>query len=169
INIFGTAGKRTVVIIWLMGFLSSLTVINNLGYQKYYRPDLLVSIMQQQSSVPLLIATTHNTLVQTGEIMSIAWEFQHAANLSSLPINPQFLLAHQQEDQCISLSRRGKDCSASTTLQQALATLPRPLDLWLLNFNAPVGELPTCVAQEAIQSQISVDGYTNQLYRCVDN
>ncbi|NEP61094.1 MAG: glycosyltransferase [Symploca sp. SIO2G7] len=167
INIFSTTGKRTVAIIWLMGFLSSLTVINNFGYQKYYRPDLLVSIMQQQSSVPLLIATTHNTLVQTGEIMGIAWELQHGVNLSALPINPQFLLAHQQEEQCISLSIQGKNCPASNTLQQALAQLPRPLDLWLVNFKAPVGELPNCFHQEAIQSKISVDGYTTQLYRCI--
>ncbi|NER21025.1 MAG: glycosyltransferase [Symploca sp. SIO1C2] len=167
-HIFSTKGKRTVAIIWLMGFFSSLTVINNLGYQKYYRPDLLVSIMQQQSSVPLLIATTHNTLVQTGEIMGIGWEFQQAANLSGLPINPQFFLAHQEEDQCVSLRKQGKNCSAFTTLQQALAQLPRPLDLWLVNFKAPVDELPTCVAQEAIQSQISVDGYLTQLYRCLE-
>ncbi|NEP08820.1 MAG: glycosyltransferase [Symploca sp. SIO2C1] len=159
-------GKATVAIIWLMGFLSSLTVINNLGYQKYYRPDLLVSMMQQQSSVPVLIATTHNSLVQTGEMMGIAWELKHAINSPALPINPQFLLAHQEQEQCVSLSIPGKNCPAFTTLQQALAQLPRPLDLWLVNFKASVGELPTCFAQETTQSPISVDGYTTQLYHC---
>ncbi|NET60150.1 MAG: hypothetical protein F6K47_29600 [Symploca sp. SIO2E6] len=165
-NIFRIDGKTTVAIIWLMGFLSGLTVINNLGYQKYYRPDLLVPMMQQQSSVPLLIATTHNTLVQTGEMMGIAWEFQHGTNLPILPINPQFLLAHQEESQCVSQSIPGQDCPASTILQQALAQLPRPLDVWLVNFKASVDELPTCVAQEATQSPISVDGYTTKLYHC---
>lgn len=160
-------GKASVVTIWLMGFLSSLTVITNLGYQKYYRPDLLVSTMQQKSSVPLLIATTHNTLVQTGEMMGIAWEFKGATNSLALPINPQFLLAHQEQEKCVSLSIPGNSCPAFTTLQQALAQLPRPLDLWLVNFKASVGELPACFPQKTTQSQISVDGYTTELYHCI--
>lgn len=32
-------GKTAVAIIWVMGLLSAITVVNNLGYQKYYRPD----------------------------------------------------------------------------------------------------------------------------------
>ena len=164
-KIFSINGKTTVAIIWLMGFVSSLTVITNLGYQKYYRPDLLVPMMQQQSSVPLLIATTHNTLVQTGEMMGIAWEFQHNAKLPGLPTNPQFLLAHQEQERCVSLGIPGKNCPASTTLQQALAQLPQPLDVWLVNFQASVDELPNCLTQE----QISVDGYTAGLYHCVEN
>ena len=33
-------GKASVVLIWLMGLVSAITVVCNLGYQKYYRPDL---------------------------------------------------------------------------------------------------------------------------------
>ena len=88
---------------------------------------------------------------------------------SSLPINPQFLLAHQEEDQCVSFRAQGKNCSASTTLQQALTKLPPPFDLWLVNFKASLGELPTCFTQEETQSLISVDGYTTQLYHCIND
>jgi uncharacterized membrane protein len=157
------SGKSAVALIWLMGLLSGITVVSNLGYQKYYRPDLLVPAIQQASSAPVLIATTHNTLVQTGEMMGIAWEFQRAADASKSPINPQFLLAHQDQNQC-----QGTDCRASKTLQKTLAQLPRPLDLWLVNFKAPVEEdLPNCFAEEATQYQKSVDGYANQLYHCL--
>ena len=169
---FRTSGKPAVVLIWLMGLLSGITVVSNLGYQKYYRPDLLVPAIQQASSVPVLIATTHNTLVQTGEMMGLAWEFKRAANSGKSPVNPQFLLAHQDQDRC--LLEAGRDriqetvCHASTTLLQTLAQLPRPLDLWLVNFKAPVEpDAPNCFAEDASQYQTSVDGYETRLYHCL--
>lgn len=172
-TLFKINGKPAVVLIWLMGLLSGITVVSNLGYQKYYRPDLLVPAIQQASSVPILIATTHNTLVQTGEMMGLAWEFRRAADEKKLPVNPQFLLAHQDQDRCPSdnqpvSSPQETVCPASTTLLQTLAQLPRPLDLWLVNFKAPVEpEAPNCFAEDASQYLTSVDGYENRLYHCL--
>lgn len=156
-----TTGKQAVAIIWFIGLLSGITVASNLGYQKYYRPDLLLRVMQQASSVPMLIATTHNTLVQTGEIMGIAWEFKRSQ--PTLPDSPKFLLAHQAQDRCEEIA-----CSASGTLQQTLAQLPRPLDLWLVNFQAPIQpEPPNCFAEDKSQYQTSVNGYSSRLYHCL--
>jgi uncharacterized membrane protein len=158
-----TSGKPAVAIVWLMGFLSSITVVNNLGYQKYYRPDLLVPAIQQTSSVPVLIATTHNTLVQTGEMMGIAWEFQHTNASQTSAVKPQFLLAHQNQEECDGLS-----CPAYTTLRKTIAQLPRPLDVWLINFKASVEpEAPNCFAEDISQYQTSVDGYKARLYHCL--
>jgi uncharacterized membrane protein len=155
---FGVSGKSAVAIVWLMGLLSGITVVSNLGYQKYYRPDLLVPAMQQTSAAPIVIATTHNSLVQTGEMMGLAWEFRKISAIA-----PQFLLAHQEQVQC-----EGTDCRASATLQQTLAQLPRPLDLWLVNFKAPVErDLPNCYAEEDSQYDSWVDGYSARLYRCL--
>ena len=142
-------GKTAVVLIWLMGLLSGITVVSNLGYQKYYRPDLLAPIIQQNSQAPVLIATTRKTHVQNGEMMGIAWEFKR----QGLPQNPQFLLAH--------LDKNPK--TSTIALQKTLATLPRPLDLWLVNFHAPI-ELNGCV-QNPLSSP-AVDGYDYKLYRC---
>jgi uncharacterized membrane protein len=177
-----TRGKRSVAIIWLMSLLSGITVVSNLGYQKYYRPDLLVPAISQASSVPVLIATTHNTLVQTGEMMGIAWEFKRAADSKKSSLNPKFLLAHQDQERCVSesvalatprasvgnASIQGKACRASSTLQKTLAQLPRPLDLWLVNFKAPVEpDAPNCFAEDASQYQTSVNGYSSRLYHCL--
>lgn len=157
------SGKPAIAIVWLMGLLSGITVVNNLGYQKYYRPDLLAPAIQQTSSVPVLIATTHNTLVQTGEMMGIAWEFQHTNTSQSPAVKPQFLLAHQNQEECDGLS-----CPAYTTLRKTLAQLPRPLDLWLINFKAPVEpEAPNCFAEDVSQYQTSVNGYKARLYHCL--
>ena len=146
---FLSAGKTAVTLIWLMGLLSGLTVVGNLGYQKYYRPDLLVQLIQKVSQSPVLIATTHKTHVQTGEMMGIAREIK----LSGSPATPQFLLAPQDEN----------PNTATAALQQTLKALPRPLDLWLVNFYAPV-KIDNCVADP--QPLQPVDGYNYQLYHC---
>lgn len=174
---FKTRGKLAVVVIWIVGLLSGITVVSNLGYQKYYRPDLLIPVMQKASSVPMLIATTHNTLVQTGEMMGIAWEFQRSADVWPLRSQPRFLLAHQEQQECVSDRiqgvagsdrAQGTSCRASITLRNAIAQLPRPLDLWLVNFKAPiVPEPPNCFAEDTSQYQTSVNGYTARLYHCL--
>lgn len=152
---------RRIGIIWMVGLLSGITVVNNLGYQKYYRPDLLLPIIQRASKVPVVVATTHNTLVQTGEMMGLAWEFKRTTNSSKLA--PQFLLAHQTQDLC-----EGTTCTASQTLQQNIAQLPKPLDLWLVNFKAPTQpEPPNCFAEDTSQYQTSVNGYSARLYHCL--
>ncbi|OKH22296.1 glycosyltransferase [Chroogloeocystis siderophila 5.2 s.c.1] len=138
-------GKRAVALIWLMGLLSAITVVCNLGYQKYYRPDLMLEIMQNASRSPILIATTHKTHVQIGEMMGLGREFK-LAGIDT----PQFLLARETS-------------APTTTLQQAVNNFPRPLDLWLINFHAPLA-VDSCTF-DALSSP-PVNGYNYQLYRC---
>lgn len=143
------ATKTKVALIWLMGLVSGLTIVCNLGYAKYYRPDILVPLIQQVSHSSVLIATTHKTHVQTGEMMGIASEFK----LSGSAATPLFLLAHQDQN----------PNTSTTALQDTLTQLPRPLDLWLVNFHAPI-KLSDCVAVP--QSLPHVNGYDYKLYRC---
>ncbi|MEH2450189.1 MAG: glycosyltransferase [Nostoc sp.] len=149
---WGINGKKAVMLIWLMGFFSAVTVFCNLGYQKYYRPDLFVQLIQQISPVPVLIATTHKTYVHTGEMMGVAREIK----LANLPQKPLFLLAHQDQD----------PNTSTIALENTLKKLPRPFDLWLVNFHAPVAEtVKTCVKSDT-QSLPSINGYEYQLYHC---
>jgi uncharacterized membrane protein len=144
--------KKAVMLIWLMGFVSAVTVISNLGYQKYYRPDLLVQLIQQTSKVPVLIATTQQTHVQIGEMMGIGRELkmQNVKFPFSL-----FLLAHQDEDPNI----------PTITLQNTLKDFPRPLDLWLVNFQATEPEeVKNCVVDT--QSLPAINGYEYKIYHC---
>lgn len=149
---WGINGKKAVMLIWLMGFVSAVTVFCNLGYQKYYRPDLFVQIIQQISPVPVLVATTHKTYVHTGEMMGVAREFK----LANSPQKLLFLLAHQDQD----------PNTSTIALENTLNKLPRPFDLWLVNFHAPVAEtVKTCVISDT-QSLPRVNGYEYQLYHC---
>ncbi|MBW4501122.1 MAG: glycosyltransferase [Scytonema hyalinum WJT4-NPBG1] len=167
---WGINGKKAVVIIWLMGLVSAITVVCNLGYQKYYRPDYFVQLIEQTSHVPVLISTTQKTHVHIGEMMGIAREFKitevlNRANFGSdfsqnsiqntKYTSPLFLLAHQDEDPSTSTS----------ALQNTLKTLPRPFDLWLVNFNAnEPEEVKNCVADT--KSLPAVNGYQYKLYHC---
>ncbi|MGJ5672102.1 MAG: glycosyltransferase family 39 protein [Nostochopsis sp.] len=145
------SGKMSVLIIWVIGFLSAITVIFNLGYQKYYRPDLFIELIQNTSKVPILIATTQKTHVQVGEMMGIAREFRFH---NSISLSPKFLLAHKD-----------KHTNASNTLQNVLKTVPRPLDLWLVNFRATEPEaIKNCVKHT--QTLPAINGYEYKLYHC---
>ena len=85
---WGINGKKAVMLIWLMGFFSAVTVICNLGYQKYYRPDLFVQLIQQISPVPVLIATTHKSYIHTGEMMGVARELKLAEFAPKFFVSP---------------------------------------------------------------------------------
>ncbi len=156
---WGVSGKQAVAIILVMGLVSAITVTSNLGYQKYYRPDLFVQIIQQTSRVPVLIATTQKTHVHIGEMMGVAREFKIQSSKFKVQTSdlttPLFLLAHQDEN----------PNTSTNALQNTLKVLSRPLDLWLVNFYAP---LPEEVKNCAIDSRALpvINGYEYKLYHC---
>ncbi|MBD2039856.1 glycosyltransferase family 39 protein [Microcoleus sp. FACHB-672] len=150
-------GKKTVSIILLMGLIGSLTVVSNLGFQKSKRADLLVPIIQQTSQVPVLIAMVHKTHAETRALMVLALEFKRNKGLLKTAKNsPQFLLTHKDDD----------SQPATDTLSRTLSQMPRPLDLWAVNFNAPIGaESQNCVLDS--KSKPKVTGYKYRLYHCL--
>ena len=183
-------GKTTVLLIILMGFVSGVTVNSNLGYRKYYKPDLLVPIIREVSQVPVLIATTQKTHVEIGELMGIGWEIrkkeegrrkkeegrrkkeegrrkkeegrrkkeegrENQEEVKSRE-SPLFLLAN--------LKRETPEI-ASETLEKTISQLDKPLDLWLVNFRAPV-DLKAQGCEVESRELPAVDGYEYQVYHC---
>lgn len=150
INIFFYKRQITILIIILMGFISAITINFNLGYKKYYLPNQLIEVIKNNSSNQVLIATTHESLVQTGEMMGIAWELQK----NPLPLEIKFFLAHKAL----------KDPkSATRTLENTFNKLTRPLDIWTVNFKASI-ELNECIADS--QTFPHINGYDYQRYQC---
>jgi Predicted membrane protein len=166
-------GKKAVVLILAMGFFSGVTVNSNLGYRKYYKPDLLIPVIRELSKVPVLIATTQKTHVEIGELMGIGWEWERSsatdfvADVTDVTDvrkkeevkafdSPLFLLANQRRD--------GPEIAAGT-LDKTLSQLERPLDLWLVNFRVPVNlEAQKCQVESG--ELPAVDGYEYQVYHC---
>lgn len=162
-NALQVGTRKVVAIALLMGFLSGVTVVANLGYQKYYRPDQLARLIQepmQTGSLPprALVVTTHQTHVHTGEMMGVAREFQRQADPGAGTV--QFLLAHYQQDAQETLPK----------IERAIATLPRPFDLWMVNLKTKLPPPPpNCTPDPQYHSgtaALRVEGYKYQMYRC---
>lgn len=147
-------GKVAVSIIWLMAMLGGVTVVYHLGYLQNQRPDILASLIQKVSLEKVLIATNHLHHGQTGRMMGLAWEFPH------LPAqNLQFFLAHQDPET--------KDYSqAMQVFSEQISEIPRPFDLWLVEFRTPVDlESQQCFRDN--QYGKSAGEYSYKLYHCV--
>lgn len=151
---FPKTGRTAVLGILFLGFLSAASVAVNLGYEKYYRPEQLAAQMRTYVEAPIIVATDHQTHVQTGEMMGIAREFALAPNASPYTL-PQFILVHGEED----------PPAAVITLNRVLRQVPRPFDLWLVNWQSPKDvNQPDCAAQDI--RKIWINGYSYDLYRC---
>ncbi|MEA5573790.1 glycosyltransferase [Calothrix sp. UHCC 0171] len=155
------SGKKAVAIVCLMSLTSAITVVNNLGYQKYYRPDLFVELIQKTSQVPVLIATTQKTHVHIGEMMGVAREFKirearKKTNKEAINHVPtKFVLAHQDDN----------PETSTVALRKILEKQSNAFDLWLVNFYADKPEeLDTCVQEKPILP--AINGYEYKLFHC---
>ena len=150
--------KNIVFLVLAIAFSGSLSVVNNYAYQKPDRVDLVVPVIreaQQKNPVPILIATVHKTHEQTGEMMGIAWEWLRQIEPNVTP--PQFLLLHKNLNE--------PEINVTDKFRQQLANLPRPLDIWVVNFSASTGlDSQNCVADLAYKRRVS--GYRYRLYHC---
>jgi uncharacterized membrane protein len=151
------SGQQAVTIVLMMGFVSSTIVASNYGYHKYYRPEQLIAPLALSAPRPVLIATTHDSLVQVGEMMGLAWEMRRTRS-NWLLTNTQFLLASQLPKLC------ERDCPATQRLRETVDRFAQPIDLWLINFHAPVNLPQTCSRSK--QFTRGVYGYQYQLYHC---
>ncbi len=133
--------KRIVIIVIIMALVSSLSVTFNLGYRKYYRPDKLVTTIENNSRYPLVIATSYRSLVQVGEMMGIAWEF----NQRFPDKNPKFLLVNPKQKPNFNLP------------------YSPPFELWLINFHSSI-DLSDCQLSELSSNYVT--GYQYQKFLC---
>ena len=146
-------GKVIVCLVGLMGIFSSLSIAHNLGYRKYYNPTQFLEILQANSKVPSLIVTTRQSLVQTGEMMGLAWELEQNKAIAK-NLKPDFLLIHQKQENSPETTQK---------LKSILQEKNQPLDVWTVNFHAKI-DLPNCSLDQ--QSFPGVNGYDYQLYHC---
>lgn len=115
-KILGVNGRIFVSCILLLSFVGSLLVTHDLGFRKSYHADTLADVIRKYSQYSSLVVTSHINLTQTGEIMSIAWEFRNEIQ------SPSFLLLSQSNE----LSKR---------ILIDLEAFPKPSDIWLINFD----------------------------------
>lgn len=178
-------GKQIIYLIFLIAFLSSLTVVNNLGYQKYYRPDLLVNTIDNyyvNHPIPsqIFMATTYKTHVQIGEILGIVWVWLEQFNDQTVQSN--------QNDQTTSINSSQNDlpikfifnrynrthpANTIKSLTNNLQNINQDFDLWLINYQGDFTphdwqNLQKIPCQSINNQDLrAIDGYDYQIYRCL--
>ncbi|BAU63698.1 hypothetical protein STA3757_10650 [Stanieria sp. NIES-3757] len=159
-KIYILSGKNLTIITIIIGFLGGFTVINNYGYQKPDRPDLIAPVMIEAQqiaypNVPVLVATVHKTHEQTGEMMGIAWEWHKLTQNKSIK-SPQFLLLHKDQNTNL----------VTQKLHQIINQFPRPLNVWIVNFSVSASlESQGCYIDENFKHK--PPGYSYRLYHCL--
>lgn len=138
----------------LVGILSGLTITYNLGYQKYYRPDRFLTLLTQTPTTETRwIVSPHQSLVQTGELMGVALETQR--HFPDLAPQLRFLLLP---------ATHSRDPAVIEQLNQHLAAQSTPIDLWVVNYLAPIN-LSHCQKDQAPAANIN--GYPYQHFACL--
>lgn len=108
----------------LSGSLGGIVIVNNYGFQKSDRPDLVVpAIAEANQNIPIVIATVYRTHGQAVETIGLNWEWQQYPTANS---TLQFLL----------LSVANDYRTPTSNLYRFLEQFPRPFELWLVNFSA---------------------------------
>lgn len=138
------SGKAFVATVIGISFLGTQMMVHNLSNLKFYSADRLVNLIQETSTLPVVIGTNTEITAQPSvigiEIMSVAWEIQRNFNPNGAkPYSkgpnraeqrwvspPRFIIAEDNES---------KGIEADVQLVQSISTLPRPFDLWLLNMS----------------------------------
>lgn len=152
---FHTASRKTAVIILIMGLLGSLTVVNNMGFQKSRQSNRLAEhiIAMRTNNTPTIVATSYSTHSPLRELIALALSFQ-TTPLSNAEKTPQFLLLGQHKDYYL-------------TFKDIVLSHPKPLDIWSVNLKINPDYFTYdlfCIGDP--QSELSNAGYKNLLYRC---
>ncbi|MGB3403016.1 MAG: hypothetical protein WBA77_10015 [Microcoleaceae cyanobacterium] len=145
-------GKKIVIVILLLGFLGSLTVISNYGYQKSRRSDLLVDYMQNYSENLNVIAMTYNTHAELRALMGLGVDLQRQG--SNVAQETKFLLIQENTN-----------IPAIATLTNQLNSIQQPLDLWAVNLKIEKEQIESLNCDRD-QDKPKINGYRIRLYHC---
>jgi uncharacterized membrane protein len=114
--------RKAVYAFLLIGLLSALTVVADLGYRKFYHPDRLIPVVQANSHHPAVLAMDtpieRKPTVVGIELLSIGWEIARHFPAQTWTAPPQFLLFQD---------------FAKPSFYDLVLQHPRPFDLWLFN------------------------------------
>ena len=126
------SGRVFVVTVICIGFLGSQVMVNSLSSLKFYKANQFVDLIRSESIHPVVLATdttiTEKPLVIGIEIMSVGWEIKRQLDnrdtTGGWSALPRFVIAQNNV---------AKGLESTSQLNQSLATVERPFDLWLLN------------------------------------
>ena len=148
--------NKVVTAMLIMLILGSLTVINNLGFQKSRRTDALAAYIQQTATSPPLVAMTHQTHSEIRELVALALSFEQL-NRTEISNEPRFTL--------VSDNRYGED-NLAVNLRQAAAQPSQPLNFIGINLDIEDDRLKKLGCDRDKERNLSDSGYGDRFYFC---
>ena len=146
VNLLQGRGLAAIAIVLLVSAVSSSMVVTNQVFQKPHRADLLAAEIQSTSQVPVLVAMTNGNELRFRELIALGYEFPRPNSTA------QFLLLNVKPDAGVAIE----------TLERTIAQLPRPLDIWTVNYTPDA--VRTC--QIDLNHSSKVNGYKYRRFQC---
>jgi uncharacterized membrane protein len=148
------SGQRFVQATWLVGFISSLLIVNNLAFPKYYAPDRFIPFIQGHSEQPILIGSTEKIFEEPtvigAKFLSIGWEIDRHFS----PEDPQS--GWRQPPQFVALRRGyGVETPEAESFAAIVEQLTRPTDVWMVR--SEIDENDPLIAQIPPTCRLSPD------------
>ncbi|MEL6579730.1 MAG: hypothetical protein AAFQ14_08260 [Cyanobacteria bacterium J06621_12] len=159
ISLFHPAQNQVIAVVLIMALLGSLTVVNDLGFQKSRRSDALASYIQQHTNSPTLVTLTHRTHSEIRELVALAFSFDRV-NLTEnrLTSNPPLFLL-------VSDNKFGQD-NISGVIQSIVATQAKPLNIVGVNWEISDDHLQKLHCNRDRTKDLPDSGYSDRFYYC---
>ena len=153
------SNKFPVAVLVVLGLCGALTINHNFAFQKVERPDLVVpQIVAAYQNKPVAIAIDHLTHGQTGELMSLGWQFQKLIQQDAITWQPQFFLLHNDNRATVIKHLKQQ-------VKQLKTEFGESFQLWLINFSpTPNLSAENCLVEPDYQGRET--GYKYTLYSC---
>lgn len=148
--------RLLVIMIIVVATISALGVCFNFGYQKIHRPDLMAPDVKALSQASVVIAMPQHSHSEIRRLIGLAYELKDAQ------LSPKFYFDHQPCG-----DETNPSCNAATeTFRQDLAKLPRPLNLWLIDFSGTTNLADQNCFFDSKLGTKRPPGFNYQLYSC---
>ncbi|MEL6927004.1 MAG: glycosyltransferase family 39 protein [Cyanobacteria bacterium J06600_6] len=154
---FGRTHNRIIAIVLSMAILGSLTIVNNLGFQKSLRTDDLADYIQNTGIDPTLIAMTHQTHSEIRELVALALSFERTGKAKTIELNPKFWL--------VSDNQYGQE-QFHNQIKQIKQHSNRPLNLVGVNLDLSQELLVELQCSRDRTRNVPDSGYSDRFYLC---
>jgi hypothetical protein len=154
VSLIKAQGKKVILVILVLGLLGGLTVVNNYGYQKSQRADILAKHIIATSPIPVMIASAYYTHAELRSLIALGIELKSLQKRGST--SPKFFLIPRNKD---------KPANNLSSLENVLKSVDQPLDLWTLNLKLKEEDLEQ-IACYRESNQPDINGYRYRLYHC---
>lgn len=164
------SGRNFVRLCWAVGLISSLMIVNNLAFPKYYAPDRFIPFVQEHSAYPIILGSTEKVHEQPTVIgarfLSIAWEIQRSFPISEPNSGwmtaPRFFALRQGY---------GAEKTVTENFADQIAKLEQPADVWVIRSRLEdddplIVDMPEACALSPEMPQGNKGGYLYVHFRC---